>query len=184
MLIFMDLGHKDGPRLFRELDWIDNVWPYHIRGIQYPQVQLYCLMGVKDSYTDFHNDFGGASVFYHILSGKKILYFIEPTPENLKQYTKWFLGQILYTFSLRFSLILYIFSLRFSLNSYFDSLYFLTQTLTLIPCPSVTSERNEPQAWAAINTGSSPEYVISMPHRIEDVDIHSRHFIGKSYVPQ
>ena len=31
------------------------------------QVQKYCLMSVKDSYTDFHVDFGGTSVWYHIL---------------------------------------------------------------------------------------------------------------------
>ena len=34
---------------------------------QRPQVQKYCLMSVKDSYTDFHVDFGGTSVWYHIL---------------------------------------------------------------------------------------------------------------------
>ena len=32
-----------------------------------PMVQKYCLMGVKDSYTDFHVDFGGTSVWYHVL---------------------------------------------------------------------------------------------------------------------
>ena len=32
-----------------------------------PYVQKYCLMGVKDSYTDFHVDFGGSSVWYHVL---------------------------------------------------------------------------------------------------------------------
>lgn len=32
-----------------------------------PNVQKYCLMGVKDSYTDFHIDFGGTSVWYHVL---------------------------------------------------------------------------------------------------------------------
>ena len=32
-----------------------------------PQVQKYCLMSVKDSYTDFHVDFGGTSVWYHII---------------------------------------------------------------------------------------------------------------------
>lgn len=32
-----------------------------------PQVSKYCLMGVKNSYTDFHVDFGGTSVWYHVL---------------------------------------------------------------------------------------------------------------------
>lgn len=30
----------------------------------YPKVQLYCLMSVQGSYTDFHIDFGGSSVWY------------------------------------------------------------------------------------------------------------------------
>ncbi len=46
-------------------------------------------MGTQDSYTDFHIDFGGSSVFYHILSGEKIFYFVEPTPVNLKAYSSW-----------------------------------------------------------------------------------------------
>ena len=37
------------------------------------QVQKYCLMSVKDSYTDFHVDFGGTSVWYHILRVSTIL---------------------------------------------------------------------------------------------------------------
>jgi len=31
------------------------------------QVQKYCLMSVGGCYTDFHIDFGGSSVWYHIL---------------------------------------------------------------------------------------------------------------------
>lgn len=46
-------------------------------------------MGVQSCYTDFHIDFGGSSVFYHILSGEKIFYFVEPTRANLKAYEEW-----------------------------------------------------------------------------------------------
>eukprot|EP00842_Homolaphlyctis_polyrhiza_P004250 jgi/Hompol1/4826/HPOL_003972-RA len=77
------------PRIVRQLDWIDQIWPPANKVAEYPKVQLYCLMSVKDSYTDFHIDFGGTSVFYHILSGQKVFYFIEPTPANLKKYEKW-----------------------------------------------------------------------------------------------
>jgi hypothetical protein len=77
------------PRIVRELDWIDHVWPRSLKKVEYPQVQLYCLMGVADSYTDFHIDFGGSSVFYHIIHGEKIFYFIEPTEKNLKVYADW-----------------------------------------------------------------------------------------------
>lgn len=38
--------------------------------MMYPKVQKYCLMSVKGCYTDFHIDFGGTSVWYHILRGK------------------------------------------------------------------------------------------------------------------
>ncbi|KAJ3292096.1 JmjC domain-containing histone demethylation protein 1 [Borealophlyctis nickersoniae] len=77
------------PKLVRDLDWIDTVWPADVKTKEYPRVQLYCLMSVEDSYTDFHIDFGGSSVFYHLLSGEKIFYFIEPTKTNLKKYEKW-----------------------------------------------------------------------------------------------
>lgn len=32
----------------------------------------YCLMSVKGCFTDFHIDFGGTSVWYHILRGRKV----------------------------------------------------------------------------------------------------------------
>ncbi|KAI9596739.1 hypothetical protein BDF19DRAFT_436610 [Syncephalis fuscata] len=78
------------PQLVRDLDWVSQAWPKERRrSNDYPQVQLYCLMSVKDCYTDFHIDFGGSSVFYHILSGNKTFYFIPPTSTNLKKYEKW-----------------------------------------------------------------------------------------------
>ncbi|ORX61871.1 Clavaminate synthase-like protein [Hesseltinella vesiculosa] len=85
-----DFGKKMvRPRLVRDMDWIDQVWPAELKPKEYPKVQLYCLMGTQDSYTDFHIDFGGTSVFYHILRGSKVFYFIEPTSKNLKKYQKW-----------------------------------------------------------------------------------------------
>ena len=40
---------------------------------QKPRVQKYCLMSVKDSYTDFHVDFGGTSVWYHVIRVRHVL---------------------------------------------------------------------------------------------------------------
>ena len=40
-------------------------------------MQKYCLMGVQDSYTDFHVDFGGTSVWYHVL---RVSQRTSPTP--------------------------------------------------------------------------------------------------------
>ncbi|KAF7295182.1 Jumonji superfamily protein [Mycena indigotica] len=79
------------PKLVRDLDWVDNFWPSTRKGKghPYPKVQLYCLMGVKNAWTDWHIDFAGSSVYYHILSGSKVFYFIKPTPANLAAYEKW-----------------------------------------------------------------------------------------------
>ena len=82
------------PQLVRELDLQDNVWPQEeISNGFYPKVQFYCLMSVADCYTDFHIDFGGSSVYYHILKGKKTFLFIPPTKQNLKKYEDWCLSE-------------------------------------------------------------------------------------------
>ncbi|KAF9050791.1 jumonji superfamily protein [Hymenopellis radicata] len=79
------------PRLVREIDWVENFWPSTRKGKghPYPKVQLYCLMGVASAWTDWHIDFAGSSVYYHIVSGKKVFYFIRPTPANLTAYERW-----------------------------------------------------------------------------------------------
>ena len=62
------------PKIVRQIDWIDKVWPRHLKEMQieatnslddmmYPKVQKYCLMSVKGCWTDFHIDLGGTSVW-------------------------------------------------------------------------------------------------------------------------
>ncbi|KAF4518543.1 hypothetical protein B566_EDAN004287 [Ephemera danica] len=91
------------PTIVRQIDWVDCVWPRHLKEAQteatnlledmmYPKVQKYCLMSVKGCYTDFHVDFGGTSVWYHILKGAKIFWLIQPTENNLKLYEQWVLS--------------------------------------------------------------------------------------------
>ncbi|KAG9003942.1 JmjC domain-containing histone demethylation protein 1 [Tulasnella sp. JGI-2019a] len=78
------------PTLVREIDWFHQHWPLNRRGKgQFPKVQLYCLMSVANAWTDMHIDFAGSSVFYHILKGAKVFYFIRPTKSNLAAYEKW-----------------------------------------------------------------------------------------------
>ncbi|GAA5871428.1 hypothetical protein JCM16303_000751 [Sporobolomyces ruberrimus] len=78
------------PELVRNLDWVDTVWPEDMKQPgQYPRVQKYCLMSVEKCWTDWHVDFAGSSVFYHILKGGKTFYFIRPTPSNLAAYERW-----------------------------------------------------------------------------------------------
>uniref|UniRef100_A0A3P9KGT4 PHD finger protein 8 n=1 Tax=Oryzias latipes TaxID=8090 RepID=A0A3P9KGT4_ORYLA len=76
------------PKIVRKLSWVENLWPEE-SVFERPNVQKYCLMGVKDSYTDFHIDFGGTSVWYHVLRGEKIFYLISPTPANLALFEQW-----------------------------------------------------------------------------------------------
>ncbi len=78
------------PSFVRDCDWIDSMWPLDRRSRgEYPAVQKYCLSGMAGSYTDFHVDFGGTSVWYHVLSGKKRFYLVPPTTQNLKAYANW-----------------------------------------------------------------------------------------------
>ncbi|CAI9624223.1 unnamed protein product, partial [Staurois parvus] len=76
------------PDISKKLSWVENYWPDDSVFTK-PFVQKYCLMGVEDSYTDFHIDFGGTSVWYHVLWGEKIFYLIKPTDENLAKYEAW-----------------------------------------------------------------------------------------------
>ncbi|XP_042157614.1 lysine-specific demethylase 7B isoform X2 [Oncorhynchus tshawytscha] len=76
------------PDIAQKMSWVENYWPEDSL-FPKPFVQKYCLMGVKDSYTDFHIDFGGTSVWYHVLWGEKIFYLIKPTQDNLTLYEVW-----------------------------------------------------------------------------------------------
>ncbi|KAJ9581010.1 hypothetical protein L9F63_023812, partial [Diploptera punctata] len=82
----------EAPYVARKLDWVNFVWPNDLPDdteFRKPEVQKYCLMGVQDSYTDFHVDFGGSSVWYHVLKGEKIFYIVKPTQANLSLYQRW-----------------------------------------------------------------------------------------------
>ncbi|KAL7294860.1 hypothetical protein TKK_0011785 [Trichogramma kaykai] len=82
----------EAPYIARKLDWVNYAWPRDWPAdseLKKPEVQKYCLMGVKDSFTDFHIDFGGTSVWYHVLRGEKIFYLIRPTAANLQLYQQW-----------------------------------------------------------------------------------------------
>lgn len=96
-------AHVSAPRVVRQIDFIDNVWPRHLKDLQddatndmskmfYPKVQKYCLMSIAGCYTDFHVDLGGTSVWYHLLRGQKIFWLIPPTSANLKAFELWTLS--------------------------------------------------------------------------------------------
>ncbi|XP_066465732.1 lysine-specific demethylase 2B isoform X2 [Tiliqua scincoides] len=91
------------PNVVDLVDWVDNMWPWHLKERQtsatnaisemkYPKVKKYCLMSVKGCFTDFHIDFGGTSVWYHVFRGGKIFWLIPPTLQNLELYEEWVLS--------------------------------------------------------------------------------------------
>ena len=61
------------PTVVKDMDWM-KMWPRKkYNGGYWPQIQNYCLMSTANCYTDFHIDFGGSSVWYHVHSGKNHL---------------------------------------------------------------------------------------------------------------
>lgn len=74
------------PDIAQKMSWVENYWPddsYFPK----PFVQKYCLMGVKGSYTDFHIDFGGTSVWYHVLWVRHVMsLFTNKINVSLKPY--------------------------------------------------------------------------------------------------
>lgn len=105
----------ESPQIVRQLSWVENYWPDDAL-LGKPKVTKYCLICVKDSYTDFHIECGGASVWYHVLKvrqwvrypiplhphrshfnprkcswfqGEQIFFLIKPTSANLSLYERW-----------------------------------------------------------------------------------------------
>ncbi|CAJ0585899.1 unnamed protein product, partial [Mesorhabditis spiculigera] len=95
------------PELVRQIDWTDKYWPDKLRGQSvsfdkkglyrthhsFPKIGYYCLMSPNKSYTDFHIDFGGTSVWYHVLKGEKIFFIVEPTEHNITLYEEYLKNQ-------------------------------------------------------------------------------------------
>lgn len=84
------------PEMVRQMDIADKVWPTAADSLDIgsrPKVTKYCLMSVTGSFTDFHIDFGGTSVYYTVCSGSKQFLMFPPTDHNLKLYQNWCLEQ-------------------------------------------------------------------------------------------
>ncbi|CAM6048956.1 unnamed protein product [Sphagnum compactum] len=75
------------PLLVKELDLVNKAWPPSQSPT--PMVQLYALMSVAGCFMDFHVDFGGSSVWYHVLSGSKVFLLVPPTKGNLMAFEEW-----------------------------------------------------------------------------------------------
>uniref|UniRef100_A0AC35GME8 JmjC domain-containing protein n=1 Tax=Panagrolaimus sp. PS1159 TaxID=55785 RepID=A0AC35GME8_9BILA len=88
------------PKLMCDLSWVHRFWPpdgsssegYIVspEDVEFkPDVAMFCLLGMGGSYTDFHIDFGGSSVWYHVYRGKKVFYVIQPSKETLAKFVEW-----------------------------------------------------------------------------------------------
>uniref|UniRef100_A0A914QIS3 JmjC domain-containing protein n=1 Tax=Panagrolaimus davidi TaxID=227884 RepID=A0A914QIS3_9BILA len=88
------------PDLMYKLSWVHRFWPpdgvstddYIVipEHVEFkPDVAMFCLLGMGGSYTDFHIDFGGSSVWYHVYKGKKVFYVIQPTEKTLEKFVEW-----------------------------------------------------------------------------------------------
>jgi len=74
------------PALVREIGWAQTLLP---SSRMVKSVEKYVLLSAAHSFTDFHIDFGGSSVWYHVAKGRKIFYVIAPTEDNLKAFEGW-----------------------------------------------------------------------------------------------
>ncbi|KAG0567360.1 hypothetical protein KC19_7G129300 [Ceratodon purpureus] len=75
------------PSLVQDLDLVNKAWPPSQAPT--PMVQLYALLSVSGCFMDFHIDFGGSSVWYHVLSGSKVFLLVPPTKANLMAFEEW-----------------------------------------------------------------------------------------------
>ena len=76
------------PALVRELDLVEQVWPPP-PAQEPPSALLYALLSPAGAYTDFHVDFGGSSVWYHVLSGHKTFLLAPPDAANHAAFEAW-----------------------------------------------------------------------------------------------
>lgn len=92
------------PDISKKLSWVENYWPDDSFFTK-PFVQKYCLMGVEDSYTDFHIDFGGTSVWYHVLwvsiwiKAKKYIYIFFLEVRDGAHYNHTFISKVAYHYT-------------------------------------------------------------------------------------
>lgn len=77
------------PNFVSKIDVSNKLSELGLLGDDRPKITKYCLMSVQNSYTDFHIDFGGTSVYYTVLKGHKSFIMYPPTLKNLELYELW-----------------------------------------------------------------------------------------------
>ena len=85
------------PLVMRETSWVQKYWPKKTTEgkdvidtkDEPPSFMNYCLMSDKDSFTEWHVDFGGTSVWYHVYLGEKVFVLVKPTEKNLETFRRY-----------------------------------------------------------------------------------------------
>lgn len=107
-VVSLSLEHTDFeniitvPQAARDLDLTHSLWPKDedspnsfnsfykfLANCAKPNAMLYALISPKYCFTDFHIDFGGSSVWYHVVKGEKVFLACPPSPTNLKRFKSW-----------------------------------------------------------------------------------------------
>jgi hypothetical protein len=75
------------PLFVRQSDLFHFVWPQSISTIKptEPQTSLYCHMNSSNSFINFHHNFSGANIWFHVWSGKQTFIVIQTDAEILKK---------------------------------------------------------------------------------------------------
>ena len=91
--VSLEISNIDGliskfktPRFVKEVDWIDTLWLFGKEG-NYPKIQYYLLTSVEGCYMDFHIDMNGSTVWYHVIIGKKEIFWLSQ-PKKIFFYCK------------------------------------------------------------------------------------------------
>lgn len=87
-----DILEFNRPNIVNTKDMVDITWNIsdtHKDDVPRPKITKYCLMSVKDAFTDYHLDFAGTCVYYNLVFGKKRFILYPPTPHNLAKYVEW-----------------------------------------------------------------------------------------------
>ncbi|SSD59890.1 related to JmjC domain-containing histone demethylation protein 1 [Saccharomycodes ludwigii] len=74
------------PKIVENKDLVDVIWNNTDKK---PKIKKYFLAGVENSFTDYHLDFAGTNVYYHIIGGEKWFSLYPMTPENVEKYVEW-----------------------------------------------------------------------------------------------
>ena len=75
-------NHFTEPTIINTVDWSDIC-------SNYPVVRKFFIVSWARSYTDWHIDFSGTGVYYHVICGEKWFYLIPPSTLIFKYYFEW-----------------------------------------------------------------------------------------------